>query len=41
MILEEMKAIATRSAGKEVTKAVVTVPAYFDMAQRKATEDAC
>ena len=41
MILEEMKAIASRTAGNDVTRAIVTVPTNFDMAQRKATEDAC
>ncbi|MEZ4254247.1 MAG: molecular chaperone DnaK [Polyangiales bacterium] len=40
MILEEMKAIAESYIGDDVTEAVVTVPAYFDDAQRQATKDA-
>jgi molecular chaperone DnaK len=40
MILTEMKAIAERHLGEPVTEAVVTVPAYFDDAQRQATKDA-
>jgi len=40
MILEQMKATAESYLGEEVTEAVVTVPAYFDDAQRQATKDA-
>mmetsp|Transcript_39997 Transcript_39997/g.52347 ORF Transcript_39997/g.52347 Transcript_39997/m.52347 type:complete len:80 (+) Transcript_39997:387-626(+) len=41
LVLGEMKRIASRHAGQEVTKAVVTVPAYFTSAQKRATRDAC
>jgi len=40
MILNELKRWAEASLGREVRKAVVTVPAYFDDAQRQATRDA-
>jgi len=40
MILGELKAWATAHFGREVTKAVITVPAQFDDAQRQATRDA-
>ena len=40
MILSYMKEIATAYLGKPVTNAVVTVPAYFNDAQRQATKDA-
>jgi molecular chaperone DnaK len=40
MILAQMRTIAERFLGEEVTEAVVTVPAYFDDAQRQATKDA-
>ncbi len=40
MILATMKEIAERFLGEPVTEAVVTVPAYFDDAQRQATKDA-
>jgi len=40
MILAHMKEIAERYIGEPVTEAVVTVPAYFDDAQRQATKDA-
>ena len=40
MVLEKMKAIAESYIGKTVTDAVVTVPAYFNDAQRQATKDA-
>jgi molecular chaperone DnaK len=40
MILEKMKHIAEDYLGEEVTEAVITVPAYFDDAQRQATKDA-
>src|SRR6266571_5820208 len=39
-ILQEMKLIAEEYLGEEVQKAVVTVPAYFNDAQRQATKDA-
>jgi molecular chaperone DnaK len=40
MVLREMKQIAERNAGEKVTKAVITVPAYFNDNQRQATKDA-
>jgi molecular chaperone DnaK len=40
MILQEMKIIAEDYLGQPVTKAVVTVPAYFNDNQRQATKDA-
>jgi molecular chaperone DnaK (HSP70) len=40
MILIELKRRAEAALGQEVRKAVVTVPAYFDDAQRQATRDA-
>lgn len=40
MILQEMKLIADEHLGQRVTKAVVTVPAYFNDSQRQATKDA-
>ena len=40
MVLREMKQIAERHAGEQVTKAVITVPAYFNDNQRQATKDA-
>ncbi len=40
MVLREMKQIAERHAGGAVTKAVITVPAYFNDNQRQATKDA-
>ncbi len=39
-ILGALKDRAEQSLGHEITKAVVTVPAYFDDAQRQATRDA-
>lgn len=39
-ILRELKARAERELGGRVERAVVTVPAYFDDAQRQATRDA-
>ena len=39
-ILEKMKQTAESYLGKEVKNAVVTVPAYFNDAQRQATKDA-
>eukprot|EP00455_Lapot_gusevi_P005874 TRINITY_DN1250_c0_g1_i1.p1 TRINITY_DN1250_c0_g1~~TRINITY_DN1250_c0_g1_i1.p1 ORF type:complete len:659 (+),score=206.40 TRINITY_DN1250_c0_g1_i1:68-2044(+) len=40
MVLVKMKEIAESYLGKEVKKAVVTVPAYFNDSQRQATKDA-
>src|SRR3954469_16232074 len=40
LVLKEMKAIAESNLGQAVTKAVVTVPAYFNDNQRQATKDA-
>lgn len=40
MVLGKMKDIAEGYLGKKVTHAVVTVPAYFNDAQRQATKDA-
>src|SRR4029077_699863 len=40
MVLAKMKEIAESYLGETVTEAVVTVPAYFDDAQRQATKDA-
>lgn len=40
MILSKMKETAEAYLGKDVTHAVVTVPAYFNDAQRQATKDA-
>ncbi|KKA26266.1 hypothetical protein TD95_000026 [Thielaviopsis punctulata] len=40
MILGKMKEVAEAYLGKTVTHAVVTVPAYFNDAQRQATKDA-
>src|SRR4029077_11229765 len=40
LVLKEMKAIAESYLGQSVTKAVVTVPAYFNDNQRQATKDA-
>jgi endoplasmic reticulum chaperone BiP len=40
MVLSKMKEIAEASLGHKVKKAVVTVPAYFNDAQRQATKDA-
>ena len=40
MILVKMKEVAEAYLGKEVKYAVVTVPAYFNDAQRTATKDA-
>ncbi len=39
-ILQKMKETAERSLGEEVKQAVITVPAYFNDAQRQATKDA-
>jgi len=40
MILQKMRDAAEQYLGEKVTKAVVTVPAYFNDAQRQATKDA-
>jgi molecular chaperone DnaK len=40
MILQKMKKTAEDYLGQEVTEAVITVPAYFNDAQRQATKDA-
>jgi len=40
MILQKMKETAESYLGSEVTQAVITVPAYFNDAQRQATKDA-
>ena len=40
MILQKLKADAEAYLGTKVTKAVITVPAYFSDAQRQATKDA-
>ncbi len=40
MILQKMKDAAEQYLGEKVTQAVVTVPAYFNDAQRQATKDA-
>ena len=39
-VLRRLRAIAEEAIGSPVTKAVITVPAYFDDAQRTATRDA-
>lgn len=41
MVLEEMKKTAESYLGYSVSKAVVTVPAYFNDSQRQSTKDAC
>ncbi|MCX6697889.1 MAG: molecular chaperone DnaK [Methanoregula sp.] len=40
MILQKMKIYAEAYLGEKITKAVITVPAYFNDAQRTATKDA-
>jgi Fe-S protein assembly chaperone HscA len=40
MVLDEIRWRASTALGQEVSQAVVTVPAYFDDAQRQATRDA-
>ncbi|OWK26209.1 hypothetical protein AJ87_02095 [Rhizobium yanglingense] len=40
MILQKMKETAESYLGEKVEKAVITVPAYFNDAQRQATKDA-
>ena len=39
-VLRKMKKTAEDYLGEEVTEAVITVPAYFNDAQRQATKDA-
>ena len=39
-MLEYLKQVATKRCGKPVTKAVITVPAYFNNSQKEATEQA-
>jgi molecular chaperone DnaK len=39
-ILQEIKEFSEEVLGEEITEAIVTVPAYFDDAQRQATRDA-
>ena len=40
MVLRKMKETAESHLGQEITEAVITVPAYFNDAQRQATKDA-
>ena len=40
MILQKLKKDAEEKLGEPITEAIITVPAYFDDAQRKATKDA-
>jgi molecular chaperone DnaK len=40
MILQKLKADAEAKLGEKVTQAIITVPAYFDDAQRQATKNA-
>src|SRR5437870_6225212 len=40
MVLGKLRADAEAKLGEQVTQAVITVPAYFDDAQRQATKDA-
>ena len=40
MILQKMRADAESKLGEKITQAVITVPAYFNDAQRQATKDA-
>ncbi len=40
MVLSKMKADAEKFTGEPITEAVITVPAYFNDAQRQATKDA-
>src|SRR5690242_13939864 len=40
MILKELKQRAESHLGESITKAVITVPAYFNDSQRQATKDA-
>jgi len=40
MVLQKLKSDAEERLGEKITDAVITVPAYFDDSQRKATKDA-
>ena len=40
MVLQKLKADAEDKLGEKITEAIITVPAYFDDSQRKATKDA-
>lgn len=40
MVLQKLKADAEDKLGVKITEAIITVPAYFDDSQRKATKDA-
>ena len=40
MILQKLKADAEEKIGEKIEEAIITVPAYFDDAQRQATKDA-
>lgn len=40
MVLIKMKEVAEAYLAKPITKAVITVPAYFNDSQRQATKDA-
>lgn len=40
MVLQKLKRDAEERLGEKITEAVITVPAYFDDSQRKATKDA-
>src|SRR5262249_56139869 len=39
-ILKEIKEFSEEALGEEISEAIITVPAYFDDAQRQATRDA-
>ena len=40
MVLQKLKQDAEDKLGEKITEAIITVPAYFDDSQRKATKDA-
>jgi molecular chaperone DnaK len=40
-VLKEIREFSEEALGEEIVEAIVTVPAYFDDAQRQATRDAC
>ena len=40
MVLQKLKQTATDYTGKQIKKAIITVPAYFNDSQRQATKDA-
>lgn len=40
MVLQKLKADAEEKTGEKISEAIITVPAYFDDAQRQATKDA-